>query len=227
MLGLSKSFIESTNLLNNFSLKVYFIGLLFALGCGILAAVASSIRSRTSKSFAMSLVLLPMVVQTVIMMVSDNVGVGVAITGAFSLVRFRSVPGKAKDIAAIFLAMTAGLVCGAGYGLLALLFTLVVGAIMTLLTFVPMRDQAMVELHITVPESLRFANGFDDLFERYTRKHWLVKAKTTNMGSLYKLFYKIELKDESKMQEFIDELRCRNGNLEIVISEILEGGDAL
>lgn len=226
MQGLSKSFFVGSNL-NSLSLKYYFIGLLFALGCGIIAAVASSVRSRTSKSFAMSLVLLPMVVQTIIMMVNGSVGVGIAMTGAFSLVRFRSVPGKAKDIAGIFLAMTAGLVCGAGYGLLAMVFTAVIGGIMMLLTFVPMRDQAMVELHITVPESLRFVNGFDDLFDKYTRKHWLVRAKTTNMGSLYKLFYKIEMKDSAKMQEFIDDLRCRNGNLEIVVSEILEGGNEL
>lgn len=205
----------------------YLIGLLVAGVCGLIAALASGVKSSPSKSFAVSLVLLPMVIHTVIVMVNGNVGTGVAVMGAFSLVRFRSVAGKAKDIATIFLAMTAGLACAAGYVVLALLFTVIVCAVMVVLSAIPMGNERQVELHITVPESLRFAHEFDDLFEKYTKKCHLVKTKTTNMGSLYKLQYLMEMKDMTQQQEFIDELRCRNGNLEIAISEIVEGSDTL
>lgn len=205
----------------------YLIGLLVAGVCGLIAALASVVKSSPSKSFTVSLVLLPMVIHTVIVMVNGNVGTGVAVMGAFSLVRFRSVAGKAKDIATIFLAMTAGLACAAGYVVLALMFTVIVCGVMILLSLVPMGNERQVELHITVPESLRFAHEFDDLFEKYTKTCRLVKTKTTNMGSLYKLQYLMEMKDTTQQQEFIDELRCRNGNLEIAISEIVEGSDTL
>lgn len=205
----------------------YLIGLLVAGLCGLIAALASCFKSKPSKSFMVSLVLLPMVIHTVIVMVNGNVGTGVAVMGAFSLVRFRSVAGRAKDIATIFLAMTAGLACAAGYVTLALLFTVIVCGVMMLVSAIPMGSESQVELHITVPESLRFAHEFDDLFEKYTKKCHLTKTKTTNMGSLYKLQYVIEMRDVSQMQEFMDELRCRNGNLEIAISEIVEGSDTL
>ena len=142
----------------------YFLCLLAAFGCGVIAAVASAVRSRSSKSFIMSLVLLPMIVHTVIVMVNGDVGTGVAVMGAFSLVRFRSVAGKAKEIAAIFLVMTAGLACAAGYAVLALVFTALVSAVMLILSLIPMRDQKSMELNIFVPEALHFADAFDDLF---------------------------------------------------------------
>lgn len=207
--------------------KEYFLCLAAALGCGIITAVAAAIKSRSSKSFIVSLVLLPMIVHTVIVMVNGNVGTGVAVMGAFSLVRFRSVAGKAKEIAAIFLVMTAGLACAVGYAVLALVFTAVVAGVMLVLSLIPMRDQRSMELTVFVPEALRFADAFNDLFDEYTKSHSLVRIKTSNMGSLYKLFYRIELKDKSKLQEFIDKLRCRNGNLEIAVSECVEGVDEL
>lgn len=223
MSGIFETLLKS----NILTAKEYFLCLLAALGCGVITAVAASIKSRSSKSFIVSLVLLPMIVHTVIVMVNGDVGTGVAVMGAFSLVRFRSVAGKAKEIAAIFLVMTAGLACAAGYAVLALVFTAVVSAVMLALSLIPMRDQKSMELNIFVPEALRFADAFDDLFAEYTKSHKLVKIKTSNMGSLYKLFYRIELKDKSKMQEFIDKIRCRNGNLEITVCEYVEGVDEL
>lgn len=209
------------------TLPTYLLCLLAALICGIISAFAASFKSYSSKSFIVSLILLPMIVETVIIMVNGNVGTGVAVMGAFSLVRFRSVPGKAKDIASIFLAMTAGLACAAGYIGIALMFSVIISAVMVVLTFVPLGEDRTAELHITVPESLRFSGEFDDVFEKYTKRHRLVKTKTTNMGSLYKLLYKVELKDRKTVQEFIDELRCRNGNLEIALIEAHEGSDEL
>lgn len=212
---------------NELTLDSFLICLGAALLCGIIVAAAASVKANVSKSFVVSLVLLPMIVETVITMVNGNIGTGVAVMGAFSLVRFRSVPGKAKDIAALFLAMTSGIACSAGYVGLALIFTAAVSAVMVVLSFIPLGSERALELRITVPESLNFADEFDDLLEKYTKSHKLFKVKTSNMGSLYVLNYKIQMKDRSKMKEFIDKLRCRNGNLEISIIEAEEGAESI
>lgn len=205
----------------------FFVCLISALVCGIITAFGASFKTHTTKSFLISLILLPMIVSTVITMVNGNIGTGVAVMGAFSLVRFRSVPGKAKDIAAIFLSMTAGLACAGGYVAIAILFTVIVCAVMVVLSLIPFGDDRMLMLSITVPETLNFSDAFDDLFKEYTDRYRLAQTRTSNMGSLYKLSYKIVLKDRTQMKEFIDKLRCRNGNLEISISENPEGGDEL
>ena len=203
----------------------YFLCLFIAFVCGGIIALAATFRQIVSMSFLASLVLLPMIVCTVILMVNGNIGTGVAVMGAFSLVRFRSVPGKARDIAVIFMAMTAGLACAAGQLGVAVIFTLAVCAVMVLLSLVPIKRE--MEMRITVPESLQVADAFRDIFNEYTKYCHLVHTKTTNMGSLYKLQFRLEMKDNGKLQEFIDKLRTRNGNLEIAIGEGAEGGDIL
>ena len=205
----------------------FLISLAVALVCGGLTAAAASYRSRTSSSFLVSLILLPAIVMTVIAMVNGNVGTGVAVMGAFSLVRFRSAPGKARDIVAIFLVMTAGLACASGYVAIALTITLVVCLGMVLLARIPMPGQRMLDLRITIPESLNFQGAFDEVFDEYTASHALRSVKTSNMGSLYKLTYEVELNDERQMQAFIDQLRCRNGNLEIALNRAEERSEAL
>ena len=221
------SSIFNSVLTGSFSLGIYLLCLLFAGVCGAVAALALRRESGVSRSFLISLVVLPVIVATVILMVNGSVGTGIAVAGAFSLVRFRSVAGKARDITAIFLVMTAGLACAAGYLAAALLFTVVASALMALLSRVPMRCERFMELHVTVPEALHFADAFDDLFGQYTKSWKLIKAKTSNMGSLYKLDYRIEMKEPGAMQEFLDALRCRNGNLEIALLNASEGGDEL
>ena len=221
------SSIFNSVLTGSFSVGIYLLCLLFAGVCGTVTALALRRESTASRSFLLSLVVLPIIVTTVILMVNGSVGTGIAVAGAFSLVRFRSAAGKARDITAIFLVMTAGLACAAGYIAAALLFTVVASALMALLSRVPMRCERFMELHVTVPESLHFADAFDDLFKQYTKTWKLIKAKTSNMGSLYKLDYKIEMKEPDAMQEFLDALRCRNGNLEIALLNATEGGDEL
>ena len=205
----------------------YLLCLLAAGICGVLTALAASFRSHASKSFLSSLILLPMIVCTVIAMVNGNIGTGVAVMGAFSLIRFRSVPGKARDIVVIFLAMTAGLACAGGYVGIALLFTAIVSLGMVIITLIPMGQERCMDLHITIPESLRYANEFDEVFSKYLKSHHLMRARTTNMGSLYKLDYRVEMKDARQGQAFIDELRCRNGNLEISLCDIMGGAEEL
>ena len=221
------SSIFSSILTGSFSVGQYLLCLLFAGVCGTITALALGRESNATRSFLISLVVLPIIVTTVILMVNGNVGTGIAVAGAFSLVRFRSAAGKARDISAIFLVMTAGLACAAGYVAVALLFTLIASGVLVLLSRMPMRCDRFAALRITVPESLHFADAFDDLFDEYTKSRQLIRAKTSNMGSLYKLDYKIELKDLSAAQEFLDALRCRNGNLEIALLNEPEGGEEL
>lgn len=199
----------------------FLLCILVSLIIGLFLAFVYAYKSRYTKSFVVTLALLPAVVCVVIMMVNGNVGAGVAVAGAFSLVRFRSVPGTARDIGTIFLAMGAGLIAGMGYLGYAILFALVMGICMIVYTLVGLgtSKKPCLEktLRITIPEDLNYSEVFDDLMQQYTRHCEMVSVKTTNMGSLYKLVYNITLKDARTEKDFIDALRCRNGNLEICI----------
>ena len=187
---------------------------------GAIIAASFNFRNKKSKGFLMTLSVLPFIVQIVIMLVNGNVGTGVAVMGAFSLVRFRSVPGNAKDICSIFLAMAAGLATGTMHLILASLAVIVVCALNVVYTLIP--DSGSVgaekELTILIPESLDYASVFDDIFDNYTTQNELTQVKTVNMGSLYKLKYTIKLKDKTKEKEMLDEIRVRNGNLEVICS---------
>ena len=161
-----------------------------------------------------ALTVLPFLVQLVILLVNGNLGAGVAVAGAFSLVRFRSAPGSARDIMAIFLTMTVGLCCGMGYWAPAVLAALVTCGLL-LLQKKPQTDPCERELRVTIPENLDYNDLFSDLFAGYTASCKLLRVKTVNMGSLYSLHYLVRLKDPAGEKELLDAMRCRNGNLEI------------
>lgn len=194
-----------------------------ALIIGIFLSFIYTVKNKYTKSFLITLTVLPAVVCVVIMMVNGNVGAGVAVAGAFGLVRFRSAPGTAKEIATIFLAMGAGMIAGMGYLAYAFLFSIIMGVILLICNVSGFGENrnALNEkiLKITIPEDLDYSDLFDDLMEEYTEKYEIASVKTTNMGSMFKLTYNITLKDITKEKKFIDELRCRNGNLEISISK--------
>ena len=186
---------------------------------GLMLCAMTMWRLKSSGGFAITLALLPAVVCVVIMMVNGNVGAGVAVAGAFSLVRFRSAPGSAREIGAIFIAMGAGLIAGMGYLAYAVLFSLILGLITMLYTAMRLGDRRRYKTrHITIPEGLDYTGVFDPVLREYTSEYTLTQVKTTNMGSLFKLTYDLILRDPSKEKKFIDELRCRNGNLEISVS---------
>lgn len=187
-----------------------------ALVIGLGIAYVFSRGEKTSKGFMLTLTVLPAIVQMVIMMVNGDIGTGVAVMGAFSLVRFRSAPGSAKEICAIFLAMAAGLACATKHLAVALIFTAVICAA-SLIIGAAWKNRSAGEktLKITIPESLDYSGAFADLFEKYTKQVSLDEVKTSNMGSLYKLSYTIVLKEDVREKQMIDELRERNGNLEI------------
>lgn len=195
-----------------------------AMALGVFNALVFLYRSRHSAGFALTLAMLPMAVAIVIMLVNGNIGTGVAVAGAFALVRFRSVPGTAREIAAIFTAMALGLALGMGYIAIAAIFFLLTAAFTLILTRVEFGapSRLMRKLKITIPESFNYEGLFDDVFRQYTRSCRLERIKTTNMGTLFELTYEVEMKEPQVPKEFIDQLRTRNGNLNIVVGNFSE-----
>ena len=207
---------------------------LLCVGCslviGLILAAMYMYRTRYTKSFVATLALLPAVVCVVIMMVNGNVGTGVAVAGAFSLVRFRSVPGTAKEIGVLFLAMGAGLIAGMGYLGFAFLFALILSAasmVYSRLDFGLKKAERYKTIHITIPEDLNYTDVFDEIFQKYAAVWELIQVKTTNMGSMFRLTYHLTMRQADQEKEMIDQLRCRNGNLEISVSRQESGASEL
>lgn len=217
-----------TSIFSNSTESVELLPILISSVCSIILGVVISLThkftSKYNKSFLCSIAVLPLLVQTIIIMVNGNLGTSVAILGAFSLVRFRSLPGNSKEIVSVFFAMTVGLATGMGQLLFAGIITLL-GCI-ALITFNkvsifnPKKEEKI--LKITIPENLDYTSIFDDVFEKYVDTYEMEEVKTTNMGSLFDIKYKIVLKKNIAEKEFIDELRVRNGNMKIILSHPIE-----
>lgn len=207
---------------------------LIILGVSLLTGIALSLfasyKGKSSKNFYIANAILPLAVAMVIMLVNGNIGIGVAVAGAFGLVRFRSAQGSAREIAIIFISMACGLAFGVGYIAYGIIFALICGIILLLSNKLKVFNKKTTDektLKITIPESLDYSSIFDDLFEKYTKSYDLIKTKSTNMGSLFILTYDVVLKDIRNEKKFIDELRCRNGNLEIQIGKVLNDNNEL
>lgn len=215
----------------NLKLTDFLICILASLAIGAILTLSYTYKTRYTKSFLLTLLLLPSIVCVVIMMVNGNLGAGVAVAGAFSLVRFRSVPGTAKEIAMLFLAMGSGLLLGMGYVGYALLFVLIMCAVNLIYAFILSKTEPKTPkyrtVRITIPEDLDYTDVFSDLFGEYTSRCELTRVKSTNMGSMFRLYYNVTLKDASREKEMIDRLRERNGNLEITVSNQDTGEDRL
>lgn len=217
-------------IVNGLTVSAVFICIGISLVCGILIAVSYAIRSRYTKNFLISLILLPAIVQTVIMMVNGNIGTGVAVMGAFSLVRFRSVPGNSKEICCIFFAMAAGLATGIGMVWFALVFTAVVCAVFILLKVLPLfteKQKLERDLRITVPEDLNYESELSPVLGKYTKSSSVLRVKTSDMGSLYVITYRIRLLSADQEKQLIDELRVINSNLPIVCTSNTGDADEL
>ena len=207
----------------------------FLLCCAasiVLGAAVAAIymfRHTYSKNFVVTLALLPLIVQMVITLVNGNLGAGIAVMGVFNLVRFRSIPGSAKDIGNVFLAMAIGLATGMGFIALAVLFTVIVGIVNVVYVLTPFGKQKAPEkmLKITIPEDLEYDGMFDDVLARYTDEHELVEVQTTNMGSLFLLEYAVRMKAPGIEKRMIDEVRCLNGNLKVVLGRAAASKDVL
>lgn len=202
------------------SVGLFLCCILVSLVCGGIYLAALSVRGSASRSMRSALMLLPAAVCVVIMMVNGSIGVGVAVAGAFSLVRFRSSPGNAREISAIFMAMCSGLIVGVGYFAYALLFSLLMGGLLALLILLGAREQAASReriLKLTVPEDLDFTDAFDGVLDTYTERYERTSTRTSNMGSLYKLTWRVTLRRGVNEKQLLDDLRVRNGNLEILL----------
>lgn len=208
------------------SVTNFFIVMAVALGAGIIYSFLCYFKGKSSKSFLITTALVPAAVAMVIMLVNGNIGVGVAVAGAFGLVRFRSAQGSAKEILIIFIAMAAGLAFGTGYLAYGAIFLVLAGIILSVLNLTKIwekkSDKTTKLMKVTIPEDLDYVSVFDDLFEQYTKDAELVKTKSVNMGSMFRLTYKLTLKDPTQEKKFIDDIRCRNGNLEIVMERYIE-----
>ena len=215
------SVIESTGLTFTSTL----ICSISAIILGILIALVHLKTTKCSKNFIITLSVLPILVSVVMMMVNGNLGTSIAILGAFSLIRFRSMPGNSKEIVSVFFAMAIGLSIGMGQIFFAVLITFMIGLLLIILNYIKFGEDMKNDkiLDITIPEDLDYDNVFEDIFTKYLQKYELIKIKTTNLGSLYELKYSISLNKDVKLQDFIDELRVRNGNLKISIHKDIEG----
>lgn len=202
---------------------------LSALALGLCIAYIYSRLEAVTKNFTMTLAILPALVCFTILMVNGNLGTGVAVLGAFSLVRFRSLPGSSREISFIFFAMSIGLALGMGYVSFALFMVVVISIMTLIMPHIPFTKdiQKYKELKIILPEDLDYTSIFDDIFAAYTKKAELVRVKTIQLGTLIETVYHVELQDLSKEKEMIDKIRCRNGNLSVVMAKRQVMQDAL
>lgn len=218
-----------TVITTSIDVKSFAICTLASIIAGAVIAFAYTYKSRSSKNFAITVAILPIVVQMVIMLVNNSLGAGIAVAGAFSLTRFRSVPGTAKEICAIFVSMAVGLANGTGFIWVGAIFAVVVillNLFYSAILFSGKRGEEQ-ELKITIPEGLDYYELFDDLLEKYTSRYELVKVKTASMGSLFQLTYSINMKNVAEQKAMIDEIRCRNGNLDVALGRALTSREEL
>lgn len=211
------------------TLSAFLICLFGAMVLGVLNALLVSFKGKVSGNLSFSLAVLPTVITLIIMLVNGNIGAGLGVAGAFSLVRFRSQPGSARDILGIFISTAIGLACGMGFVGIAALFFVILAVFMILLSLTRFGEarSSYRKLKIVIPENLDYDGLFDDLFDKYTTSSELVKVKTTNMGTLFELTYDITLKGSQLNKQFLDEIRCRNGNLNVTCSKESEYSDAI
>ena len=218
-----KSLFDSTS--SSVELWTILVCTLVSIILGLIVAYTHKKTSKYSKNFLITLAILPVLVQTVMIMVNGNLGTSIAIVGAFSLVRFRSLPGTSKEILSVFFAMSIGLATGMGHVFFASIMTVIVAGAILLFNktkFFDLNPNTKM-LKIIIPENLDYTNMFDDIFDKYVSEFKLEKVKTTNMGSLFELSYRLTLKNRINEKEFLDELRVRNGNLKIILSHELDG----
>ena len=217
------------SLISSVSTGSFFLCCMASIVLGVCVAGIYMFRHAYSKNFVVTLALLPLVVQMVITLVNGNLGAGIAVMGVFNLVRFRSIPGSAKDIGSVFMAMAIGLATGMGYLVLAVAFTVVVAVANAVLVLTPFGRprEAAKTLRITIPEDLEYDGVFDEALQRYAAECELVEVQTTNMGSLFQLEYEVRMREAGCEKALIDELRCLNGNLKISLGRVAQARESL
>ncbi len=206
------------------TLESVLLSIIVSLLLGLFVAYIHMKTTKYTKNFIITLSILPLLVQIVMMMVNGNLGTSVAVLGAFSLIRFRSIPGNSREITSIFFAMAIGLATGMGQLILAIMLTIIIGFVLFILSKSKFGEQKISDqvLKITIPETLDYNNVFNDIFNEYLEEYKLFQVKTTSMGSLYELSYKVSLKDDLCSKKLMDDIRVRNGNLKIVLERPMD-----
>lgn len=206
------------------TLESVLLSIIVSLLLGLFVAYIHMKTTKYTKNFIITLSILPLLVQIVMMMVNGNLGTSVAVLGAFSLIRFRSIPGNSREITSIFFAMAIGLATGMGELILAIMLTIIIGFVLFILSKSKFGEQKISDqvLKITIPETLDYNNVFNDIFNEYLEEYKLFQVKTTSMGSLYELSYKVSLKDDLCSKKLMDDIRVRNGNLKIVLERPMD-----
>ena len=214
---------QSVFMANGLTVSNFFICLISALATGVLYAFILSLKMRSTKRFFVSIAVLPAVVMMVITLVNGNIGAGIAVAGAFALVRFRSAPGTAEEIATLFVTVASGLAFGMGFIAYGVISALVLAGVYVLLASLNIFNLKTTTsekfLKITVPEDLNYVDVFTEVLDKYTLKHELIRSKLINMGSMYKLVFRVIIKNPAETTRFIDELRVLNANLEITLED--------
>lgn len=219
----------SDSIVSSISTGNFLICCLASILLGVVCAFVYMFRHTYSKNFVVTLALLPLIVQMVITLVNGNLGAGIAVMGVFNLVRFRSIPGSAKDIGSVFLAMAVGLATGMGFLALAVVFTVIVAIVNLIFVLTPLGQPASTpkQLKISVPEDLNFEGAFEPVLEKYCTSFQLAEVQTTNMGSLFQLTYQVNMQPDASTKQFIDDLRCLNGNLKVQLATIVKSKETL
>jgi len=200
-----------------------------AIALGLIAAFCYMFKNMYSKTLVITIAILPPIVCVLIMLVSGSLGAAVAVGGVFALTRFRSAQGSAREITQIFLSMAVGLITGLGYIFIAMILVAVVEAMAIIFSVTKFGESSSKRrtLKVSIPEELDYTDVFDDIFDTYTTSATLVKVKLKNLGTIFQLTYDINLKDVSEEKKFIDEIRKRNANLDVICSRIITGADEL
>ena len=205
------------------TMNVLLISIISAIILGFIIAFTHKLTSKYNKNFLITLSLIPLSVEAIMIMVNGSLGTGIAVAGAFSLIRFRSIPGTSREILSIFISMTVGLILGMGYIGYAVIITLVTSLFIIIFNNIKLFDNNKDKiLKITIPENLDYNDVFDVEFKEYLNTYEIINVKTTNMGSLFELTYLVKEKDNINEKDFIDKLRVKNGNLKINLSKPLE-----
>ena len=203
------------------TLPTLMICLLVAVILGVLTSLVFSFKTKHSQSFSLTLALLPMAICIVIILVNGSIGMGVAVSVAFTLVRFRSIPGTAREISAFFTTMVIGLALGTGYVGIAVVFFVLTSLLTIILTVSGFGGSAIEkQLKITIPENLDYNGLFDDLFDEYKIKTQLTRVRTINLGTLFELTYDVRFPSNESPKAFIDAVRTRNGNLNVIVCNV-------
>ncbi len=201
------------------SMENCLISLGVAIILGIIVSLVHKLTTKTTPNFLLTVAVLPVLVEAVIMLINGNLGTSLAVAGAFSLIRFRSMPGNSKEIITVFWSMAIGLACGMGYVLYAAMMTIIVAILIIIANkiFSKLEDKSRRKLKVVIPENLDYSEVFDDIFSKYTDKVELQKVKTTNMGSTFELTYMVTIKSNINEKSFLDDIRVRNANMLVML----------